>query len=220
MMLDAADFAAGGQQLVEMTPPPSWVLAVPIALDLGPIQHRLDAATNAARRLRLGRPNRLQDPAHENGVDGLNWEWPDDRLGIGGERCGPLRRVLRVAPAGTMRPDVIGGSLFEGDRLCALKNSLRPGGLACLDRIDALRAQPPTVCGLQARLLKTNRVERSEPHLAGFAGKHVAVAPTFRRRAVNCADRDLEVEPAPICVHAGRFYAVYQEGFKSTEPSH
>ena len=96
-----------------MAAPARRVLTRAITKSLGPIQHRLDAAPHPARRFRLARPQRLDDFHHHAGIDTIDRNFAEDRIGIGGKRVAPLRPVLRIAPAALMARDVTLGAFPE-----------------------------------------------------------------------------------------------------------
>src|SRR5262249_51594066 len=120
MVFDPPHLGARRQQLIEAPAPSGWVLARAISAHLRPIQDGLDTPADAARSLGLRRPDRLQDPEHERSIDDLHRETANDGLGIGGERRLPLRRMLGVAPAGSMAGNVPCGAFFESYTLLVL----------------------------------------------------------------------------------------------------
>src|SRR5258708_5341600 len=99
MMLDLVDLASGGQQVVEVAPPPGGVLARAMAVHPRPIQYGFDPAADAASRLVLLGPDRLQDLHHQASVDVVDRQLADDRRSVGVESVAPLLAVLGVPPA-------------------------------------------------------------------------------------------------------------------------
>ena len=121
----------------EMPFPACRVLALAQSARLGPVEHRLDAAADAARRRRLLVPDRRQHRHDVGGVDRRHRQPADDRIGILGERAAPLAGVLGVAPAGALCGDVAVGSLAERHRLGRLHRLLGAFGGALLQRVAA-----------------------------------------------------------------------------------
>jgi hypothetical protein len=61
---------------------------------------RADAATNAAGGLRRPRPDRLQHPQHQRGVDRRDRQSADERVSVLREGRAPLELVLDALPLG------------------------------------------------------------------------------------------------------------------------
>src|SRR5271170_603103 len=62
VVFHAAHLGACRQEHVEMSAPSRGIVAVAVATNLGPVQYHFDASAQAAGRLGLTGPNRLQDP--------------------------------------------------------------------------------------------------------------------------------------------------------------
>jgi hypothetical protein len=120
--------------------------------------------------------------------------------------------VLGVLPSRPVVADVILGALLERHRLGLGEGRggiLRPSGF---DRVQSLIKQLPLLASPVARLGERPSVERAHAHfsrqrlscLAGVPIEPVSEDPGLRdlRLAVT---GDLEVKPAAVAVHAGRF---------------
>ena len=109
----------------------------------GVIEDRLDSAAQPRGGFRLGGPDGRQDFQHVLDGDVRNRHPPDNRVGVGRNGVAPLLVVLRIAPAGFMRRDVVGGDGGErgaGGFLAAFCLALH---LPMIDRIEAFRQQLP-----------------------------------------------------------------------------
>jgi hypothetical protein len=62
-------------------------------------------------------PDGFEDAHHHSGVDVLNQDRSDDRIGVSLERLYPLVGVFRVLPTGTVQRDVLQCGLADGDDL-------------------------------------------------------------------------------------------------------
>src|SRR5436190_14749255 len=107
MVLYRADLASRRQQLVDVASPAGWFITVAKAAGGRPIQHALNAATDALCRLRLNLPDRLNAFQHERRVDRVDGQLADDWIGVARERRAPLRPVLLIAPSGLVGLDVL-----------------------------------------------------------------------------------------------------------------
>lgn len=132
--------------------PAGRVLAPPVAVGRGPVQDRLDASSHPASRLRLRCPDRFNGPHHEAGVDALDGQVAERRVGVGVQRRMPLRGVLGVAPAGLVRLDIGQRAFAEGHGLGGFQPGFSALRLARLDRVDALGTQLPAGQRLLSRL--------------------------------------------------------------------
>src|SRR5205807_9724388 len=118
------------------------------------VQDGLNTPAHPARSLGLGRPDGLEHPEYQRGVDRLYRQRPDDRLGVGRKRRFPLRRVLAVAPAGPVRVDVAVSTLLESDCLSRIEPGFGAAQSARLDWIHAVIAQSSGIERLGARFLQ------------------------------------------------------------------
>lgn len=114
-MHDPLHLAPRGKLVLQMAFPAREVLALSITAKRRPVQYRFHPSAHAAGGFRLALPerqrsvgglNRLlknrQDPP---GIDGTDRQVAQDRIGIGGQRVGPLLRMLVVLPARTIPAD-------------------------------------------------------------------------------------------------------------------
>src|SRR5262245_15081479 len=119
--------------------------------------------------------------------------------------------MLDVAPARLLRGNESISALIEGHHARGFKRSVGSVGPPSFDRINSLIPQLSTLQRFLARLRKTDRINRAQPHLtldivhfpvlAGFgfaSGK--AVDPRTINRAVALSD-DLEIEAATVSKH-------------------
>ena len=97
-----------------MTPPARGIVAGAVLADGGPIEDRLDATTQAHRRLGLDVPDWPQHFDDQVGVDIEHRQRAEHRGRVIGQRRFRLRDVLRVIPAGAVRADVSRCALVEG----------------------------------------------------------------------------------------------------------
>jgi hypothetical protein len=102
-----------------VTTPARRIFPLAIAANLRPIENGLDATADSVRRIRLAVPNRFQhfhDQISANAVSDLRHRLiTDHRISIVGERCGPLRRVLRIRPRRLVSLDILLGAFLERD---------------------------------------------------------------------------------------------------------
>src|SRR6185437_14143216 len=115
-MFDLADTNTRRKQFVEVPAPARRIFAIAKSLHFCPIQDDLDAAANAARCFVLPQPDRLQDAGDQSCVDTVYRKLSDDRMHISLECRRPLRGMLRVLPARTMRNNVFFGAMTEAGR--------------------------------------------------------------------------------------------------------
>jgi hypothetical protein len=205
VVLDLAHLATRRQQLVEMAAPARRVLSSAIAAHFCPVEHGLDAPAQAACRLRLRCPDGLQDLEHERCVDRLHRQCTDDGPGVGRERAGPLRRVLLIAPAGAMRLDVALRALVEGYGPGRIEPCLGALGVPDLDGVNPFVAKPARVQRLRAGCGEAEERAWTETHLPRPPSEHVAVDPG------RAALRDLQIQPAPVGIHAWPLRLVHLE---------
>ena len=160
----------------------------------GGVEHRLHPAAQAARRLRLRRPDRLQHGQHRLRVDLVDRLAPD-RDAVGFERRRPLRRMLVIAPLRGLGGDQRRRGLAER-RLAGLGLA---GGLARGDRVEAVLDQSLGFIAGLARRGERDARPGAEPHLALLAGEGEGVDPAPRLVV------DSHIEPAAVGVlPAGR----------------
>src|SRR6266849_6747967 len=103
MMLDRPYLGPAREQLVEAPLPARRIVGVPEAPGGGPIKHRLDPAPDTTCRLRLRAPDRLQRLDHKPHVDGPHRQFAEHGRDVCAEGVFPLRGMLGVSPAGTVR---------------------------------------------------------------------------------------------------------------------
>ena len=61
-VLDLGDLGFGGEEILQVAVPTCGIIAFAEAAGSGPVHHGLDAGAHTARRLGLGRPDRLDHP--------------------------------------------------------------------------------------------------------------------------------------------------------------
>src|SRR5262249_25243033 len=88
-------------------------------------------------------PHRLQNLHHEAGVDRVDGQIADYRIGVCRESIVPLLPMLGIAPAGFMRRHVARGAPFECHRL-RLGNALC--GLGSVSRLYRVEARQAGAC--------------------------------------------------------------------------
>src|ERR1044071_9497672 len=180
-----------------MSAPPRRVIALPVTARRRPVEDTFDPAAHPARGFRLRRPDRLDRFHHQPNIYGLHRELAELRVDVPLQCRGPLRGVLRIAPADPMGRDELLGAGFEGDCLGRIELGGAPLALANLYRVQAIKPHLPAVLCPLARLGKAYGVQRPQPHLAQPASGPVAKYPTF------CpASTDLEIQPSAIAVIA------------------
>src|SRR5712691_7645304 len=195
-------FAAGRQDLGEVAFPLRRVRPLPEASHRGGVKHRLDAAADPARGFRLLGPDRIEHLNDQPGIDRRGGQFPQSGVNIGFERRGPLRRMLRVAPACPVLFDEFDGALAEGSALRD-GNALRlPLRRPCVERVDALVSLLPMLRRFRACLGERDIGEGSESHVAPLAVELKPENPGFRPRNFDATDvarcRDAEVKPTAI----------------------
>jgi hypothetical protein len=99
--------------MIEMTPPPGWILARAMAAHLRPVQNRLDAAPHARRRLRPSRPDGFENLDYQSSIDRCDRQLANHRIHVGLQRRGPLSPMHGIAPAGLMGCDIALGAFPE-----------------------------------------------------------------------------------------------------------
>jgi hypothetical protein len=120
MVLYSADLVAGRQGHGQPALPAGRVFPLAPTVDLGVVQDGFDTAPHARRRLGLGRPYRRQNLQHIACRYVTDRTGAEDWMDVGGERAGPLCRVLAVPPPRPVGLDVLLGRCLERDGLCAL----------------------------------------------------------------------------------------------------
>ena len=96
----------------------------------------------------------------------LDWRLPKHRVDIGGERCWPLRGVLRVTPARPVSSYISIGAFGKRHRPWPLRAVSPLSTATRLDRIYAVEPQPPAFAGPLARFSQADRMHRAQPHYA------------------------------------------------------
>ncbi len=142
MVLDLVHLSTRRQQLVEMAAPSSRILAMSKAAHGRPIEHGFNPAAQPRGRFRPLRPQGPNDFHHQRGVDAVDRERTDHRLGMRLQCRAPLRGVPGIAPAGVVSREKLLGALLEGQRGGGLKGSLGAVRSARLDRIDDFVDRP------------------------------------------------------------------------------
>lgn len=205
MVANLADLGCCGEQVVQMALPARRVLALELTLGFRGVDHGLDATTNTVRCLGLGCPDRLDDPQHQCGVDAADREITD-RLAIvvlrrlpvmidAKQSHLPLRDMLRVLPAGSIRLDEPPGCRAERDGLRRLDAN---GGLRRalgFNGIAAIQPQPPRIACLDPSIGKAHVARRAEPMPSASA---LALEPEQPRLAA--AFGDLEIQAAAVAI--------------------
>jgi hypothetical protein len=135
-MLDGVHGGPVGEQMLKMTGPPRRILAGAVALGLGPIQHRLDAAPHPARGLVLGFPDRLDHAHDQPGVDLADRTLAEHRVRVGREGGLPLRLVFRIPELDRLGGEELLEALIEADAVGRLSGFARPD-----------RGRPGGLCG-------------------------------------------------------------------------
>jgi hypothetical protein len=92
---------------------------------------------------------RLKDFQNEPGIDGLNGQGADYRLGVGFNRFRPLFGVLFVPPARFVGLDVGRRAVSKGDGFCGFQRLM---GVAFLPRLDGVQTVEKD-CTLRSSLL-------------------------------------------------------------------
>ena len=152
-VLDLGNLRRRSQQIVEMAFPARRVIALAETAGSAVIKHRLDALTDARSGFGLRRPDRFEALHDVRGVDPINRQRAERRLGVCFERVRPLLPMFGVAPARAVRCDVLLGRRLErdgasrlGEQCLALLALLgegidaRPEQFACIaGRLDDVR---------------------------------------------------------------------------------
>src|SRR5436309_12958731 len=99
-MLHACKTAMGRQQMIEVAPPPGWILARAIPAHLRPVQNGFDSPPHARRSLRSRRPDWLENGYHERSIDRRDRQPTNNRIHVGLQCRGPLLPMYRIVPAG------------------------------------------------------------------------------------------------------------------------
>src|SRR5262245_818303 len=133
-----------------MTAPAGRILTLAIAPNGGPVQNGLDPPAQPPGCFRLLRPDPFKNTHHQSGINALDGERSEDRIGIGGQRVSPLVSVLGVLPARSVGPDVSVGTFLEGTRLGRVQPRGCPGRLPLLYGVDTLPAELSRFQGLPA----------------------------------------------------------------------
>ena len=119
----------------------------PKAVGFSVIKHSLDPAAKPRSRFRNPAPDRLQDAKHGLRVDCVD-RLIENRPTVIIDRCAPLRRVYLRAPFTPLRFYEFIGALAEG----STPSLGFPGGLLCVQRVNALGEQGTVARGLLPRL--------------------------------------------------------------------
>src|SRR5882672_10518124 len=138
MMLDRLHTRRLRQDVIEIGLPSGGVLAGAVTADGRPGEHRLYAPAQARSRLRLRRPEWLENLDDVPDFDAVNRQRTDDRTRVGVERRLPLFRVLRVLEAGLARLVTRRSRLVERETLRRSRAELRLHVAARCDWIDAI----------------------------------------------------------------------------------
>ena len=94
------------KQLVKVPLPARRILAESVSPRFGPIQNVLDPPAQPARGLRFLGPDRLKDFQDQPGINVLNGQGADNRIGVALKRFRPLLGVRGAPPARFMGLDV------------------------------------------------------------------------------------------------------------------
>jgi hypothetical protein len=117
--------------------PTRWIIYVSESTGGRPIEYGFDTASYSTRRFRLHRPNRLKHPSDVSQLYGANRQFAEYGRGIDRKSSFPLRRVLDVAPASSMRGNVPLSTLVERHRLGGFHFG---GGAQRVSRLDGIPA--------------------------------------------------------------------------------
>ncbi len=161
----------------------------PIALSHGPLHDRPDLPAHAPRRVGLGVPDRCEDGEHVGRRYLGDHSRADVRMGVGLKPRLPIPRSLRVAPAGTVERNHLGGGFRErghAPRKVPLSEwvSTRPGELPVHER-------------LFARLGQRHDRAAAEPEGPGPASDHEPLFPAAGARGVDEQIQAVAVAVAP-----------------------
>ncbi len=138
MVLYLRDLGGLRQKLLKVAFPACRVVALAVAADSRPVEHRFDSAAHARGGFGLGLPDRLQHLEDVRQRDVAHQQFADVRVCVGLEGVRPLLPMLRVVPLVALRLDERLGALAEGLGRGVLGHQKRPRLLALLHRVDAL----------------------------------------------------------------------------------
>src|SRR5581483_9710100 len=197
-MLDGSYLGPWRQQLIEMAAPTGGILAVTPASRLGIIQDALDASAQPGCRFRLSCPDRFKDIQHESDIDSLYRQIADDWIGIRCQRGAPLRRVLLVAPTGTLGSDALVGALLERDGLGRFEPCRGTYCVALGEWVLTLNLdQTPQRVGLLACISERHDRIGTDAHEALPAVQRVAEQPRALALAIGS-----QIQAAAVVVHS------------------
>src|SRR5215472_14255955 len=190
------------------------VVAVAAADRTGEVEHRLDAATHAARRHRLVGDQRLEGLEHQPTVDRRNGKIAKHWIGIPGKRGHPLFAVLGVAPLARVDVEIVLGALTECHLLAALGTGGEHSAVAGLNRVEAAGEFYVAIIPQLSRQCDRDRASAAHAHVALAAMTLILEDPAF------AAVGNLQVEVAAIGVAALTANASYEGGGKLIPGAH
>lgn len=198
MVLRPGGLADGGEQVLQMPTPSSWVVAGSQPARGCPTEHGLDAASQASGRLSFGVPDRGKATNDQCRVDLSDRQVTEHRACVRGQRVGPLIDVLRVPPASLVGLDVGLCTLIEGHRPSAFKRH----GLSLLlleeKGVITFQQDSPSFQRLLPGLCQAHGVCGPQAHAVGLAFLHVSEQP-----ALDASLRHLQREAPAIPIEAG-----------------
>src|SRR5829696_5159784 len=183
-----------GQNICKVPLPASRVLALAQAHALGELQHRLNSFTEPLPNVRLLRPDGIEHPVHQCGIDRGDGEAADDRKGVPSQRRKPLPPRAVALPLRGLHLDVLRRHLLKRAPLKSGKARPDNGGPATFQRVNALILQLPPQLERPLAPAPEKRTRRSQGPSIARAFVLVAKHPSLR-----AADH-LQVEPAPVTV--------------------
>src|SRR6516165_10149822 len=142
------------------------VVAVAAAGRTGEVEHRLDAATHAARRHRLVGDQRFEGLEHQPAVDRGNGKIAEHWIGIAGKRGHPLFAVLGVAPLARVDVEIVLGALTECHLLGVLGTGGEHSAVAGLDRVEAAGELDVAIVPQLSRQCERDRASAAQAHVA------------------------------------------------------
>src|SRR5215472_11852476 len=190
------------------------VVAVAAADRTGEVEHRLDAATHAARRHRLVGDQRLEGLEHQPAVDRGNGKIAEHWIGIARKRGPPLLVVLGVAPLARVDGEIVLGALPECHLLGALGTGGEYGAVAGLDRVEAAGELYVAIVPQLSRQRERDRASAAQAHVA------LAAVPLILEDPAPAAVGNLQVKVATIGVAAPTANASYEGGGKLVPGAH
>src|SRR5262245_25154067 len=190
------------------------VVAVAAANRTCEVEHRLDAATHAARRHRLVGDQRLEGLEHQPAVDRRNGKISKHRIGIAGKRGQPLLAVLGIAPLARVDREIVLGALPECHLLGALGTGGEHGAVAGLDRVEAAGELYVAIVPQLSRQRERDGASAAQAHVALAAMTLILEDPALT------AVGNLQVKVAGIGVAPLTTNASYEGGRKLVPGAH